>query len=97
LPGPAVGYSRVWVKNIYTGKQNTGFCGEEFFTAKDYPMTLSTQAWILKKIFSDTGRFINYFTSNLWTTQGFLSFKQNNMQWPQPRSETTYAGGSNGT
>jgi len=38
LPGPSIGYSRVVVKNIHTGKTNTGFTVNEFYTAFDHPI-----------------------------------------------------------
>lgn len=37
LPGPTIGYSRIVLKNIYSGKTNNGFTINTFYTAKDYP------------------------------------------------------------
>ncbi len=37
LPSAFVGYSRVKVSNIHSGKTNTGYTVNEYFTAKDYP------------------------------------------------------------
>lgn len=37
LPSPSIGYSRVIVENIHTGKTGTGFKINEFYTVKDYP------------------------------------------------------------
>lgn len=37
LPAPAVVYSRVVAKNIYSGKTSPGFTIHEYYTAKDYP------------------------------------------------------------
>lgn len=91
LPGPSVGYSRVVIKNIHSGKTNTGFIVKEFYTAKDYPMQVEYSTIDTKKDFLPLpAGIINYFVSNLWLSQGFV-FKLNNMHG-QPKSETTYAG-----
>jgi hypothetical protein len=91
LPSPSVGYSRIVTKNIHSGKTNTGFVVKEFFTAKDFPFTYDFTGMDTKKDFLPIpGGLINYFISNLWTTQGFV-FKLNSMHG-QPRSETTYTG-----
>jgi hypothetical protein len=45
LPGAAVGYSRVVVKNIYPGKMNPGFSVQEFYTAKDFPFITYDSAY----------------------------------------------------
>lgn len=37
LPAPIIGYSRVIVENIYTGKASNGYREFEYFTCKDYP------------------------------------------------------------
>ena len=37
LPNPSIGYSRVVVKNIHTGKTGTGYTVNEFNTCKDWP------------------------------------------------------------
>ncbi|MDP2684161.1 MAG: hypothetical protein Q8P20_03825 [bacterium] len=37
LPGPSIGYSRIVVENIHTGKTGTGHTIHEFYTCKDYP------------------------------------------------------------
>lgn len=37
LPGPSVGYARVLVRNIHTGRTNPGFSVQEFVTARDFP------------------------------------------------------------
>lgn len=37
LPNPSIGYSRVIVKNIHTGKTGTGYTVNEFNTCKDWP------------------------------------------------------------
>ncbi len=37
LPSPSVGYSRVIVQNIHTGKSNVGFSINEFYTYKEFP------------------------------------------------------------
>ncbi len=37
LPAPSIGYSRVIVKNIHSGKTGTGYNVNEFYTVKDFP------------------------------------------------------------
>lgn len=37
LPAASVGYSRVIVQNIHTGKTGTGYTVNDFYTAKDFP------------------------------------------------------------
>jgi|GEM_PF-872629 len=37
LPSASVGYSTVYMKNIHSGKTNTGFTESTFFTTRDYP------------------------------------------------------------
>lgn len=37
LPNPSIGYSRVVIKNIHTGKTGTGYTVEEFNTCKEWP------------------------------------------------------------
>ncbi len=41
LPGPSVGYSKVKVKNIHSGKTGTGYSIYEYYTVKDYPFDKS--------------------------------------------------------
>lgn len=38
MPGPSVGYSRVLVKDIFSGYTDNGFQIYNFFTSKDYPL-----------------------------------------------------------
>lgn len=37
LPAPAVGYSKVTISNIHTGRTSTGYEEHEFYTWKDFP------------------------------------------------------------
>lgn len=91
LPSPSVGYSRVVVKNIHSGKTNTGFIVKEFNTAKEYPVKVDyTEIETQRDYLPIPGGLINYFVSNLWLTQGYV-FELNNMHG-QPKSETTYRG-----
>jgi hypothetical protein len=91
LPGAAVGYSRVTVKNIHAGLSNPGYTISEYYTCKDAPMQ-----WRMTNLDSRneyrsifTGLF-NTLDNNIWATQGF-SFVLNSMHG-QPRREATYAG-----
>ncbi|HEX8656902.1 MAG TPA: hypothetical protein VF690_05185, partial [Hymenobacter sp.] len=91
LPAAMVGYSRVAVKNIHSGKTNPGYSITEYFTCKDAPMQwrmtrLNRQPWYR----SITAGFVNIFDNNSWATQGF-SFILNNMHG-QLKREATYAG-----
>jgi hypothetical protein len=91
LPGAAVGYSRVTVKNIHDGLSNPGYTISEYYTCKDAPMqwrmTALNSRTEYRSIF--TGLF-NTLDNNIWATQGF-SFVLNSMHG-QPRREATYAG-----
>lgn len=40
LPGASIGYSKVTIKSIHEGETNTGKEVHDFFTWKDYPMTV---------------------------------------------------------
>lgn len=91
LPGASVGYSRVVIKNIYSGKTNTGFAVKEFYTAKDYPVTAEcTSIKEAKDFLPMPLGLINRFISNAWLTQGY-AITLNSMHG-QPKAETTYKG-----
>lgn len=92
MPGPSVGYSRILVKNIHSGKTSPGYSVKEFFTAKDFPFKADmTDIDDSHKDYLPlpTG-LINLFYNNIWLSQGF-SFKLNNMHG-QKRSAATYSG-----
>jgi hypothetical protein len=94
LPSPSVGYSRVVVTNIHSGKTNTGFGVKEFYTAQDYPMTVEYSGMQKGKDYLPIpGGIINYFVNNIWLSQGYL-FKLNEMNG-QPRRDATYGGDPN--
>lgn len=99
LPGPSVGYSRVTVKNIHSGKSNPGYTVNEFYTAKDYPVKLAhpdksgTMTSIRKK--DDTPEiiplpFYSKVKNRTRATQGF-SYVLNSMHG-QARSIASYTG-----
>ncbi|MFZ6052360.1 hypothetical protein [Halocola ammonii] len=91
MPGPSVGYSRVVVKNIHSGKTNTGYKVLEFNTAKDYPFKFESTDVVeeTQYIPIPTG-IVNIFKNKSWATQGF-NFYQNNMHG-QVKSMANYAG-----
>jgi hypothetical protein len=101
LPGASVGYSKVTIRSIHTGKTNPGFSISEFYTAKDFPISLAhpdkpgTMTGInspnpeKKMIF---GVLVNIIKDKSWATQGF-SFILNNMHG-QIRSKAAYNGPS---
>lgn len=37
LPGSSIGYSKVTIKNIHSGKTSPGYSEQEFYTCKDFP------------------------------------------------------------
>lgn len=41
LPGPSVGYSRIVVRNIHSGKSSPGFTVTEFYTAREKPIKMA--------------------------------------------------------
>lgn len=92
LPAPSVGYSRIVVKNIHSGKTNPGYSVKEFYTAKDYPfqadMTDIDDSH--KDYLPVPGGLINLFYNNVWLSQGF-SFTLNNMHG-QRKSAATFSG-----
>ena len=91
MPAAAVGYSRVTIKNIHSGKTNPGYSITEYFTCKDAPVK-----WRMTPINSRTeyrvlsAGLVGLFDNNVWNTQGF-SFILNNMHG-QLKREATYAG-----
>ncbi|WP_306639617.1 hypothetical protein [Sanyastnella coralliicola] len=91
MPGAAVGYSTVIVKNIHEGPTGSGYNIQRYYTAKDYPFQYDmTNLDLTKKDYLPLPLgMLNYFTNNQWLTQGF-SFVKNNMHG-QMRSMTTYA------
>ncbi|MBI4646901.1 MAG: hypothetical protein HY738_09995 [Bacteroidia bacterium] len=92
MPAPSVGYTKVIVKNIHSGKTGTGYTVSEFHTAKEYPfIASSTEIENTHKDFMMimTG-LINYLVNNTWLSQGYV-FKLNNMHG-QPKSVSSYSG-----
>lgn len=90
-PGASVGYSRIAIRDIHSGKTNTGFEVREYLTAKDYPVKVTktqilTQSDYKKKFAILYIEMIN----NLWATQGF-KFELNGMHGKLKRS-ATYSG-----
>jgi hypothetical protein len=91
LPAPSVGYSRVTVQNIHSGKTNPGFSVYEFNTAKEYPMIVR-QTQLERSVDHDLYIFIlfNMFKNHEYATQGF-SFINNSMHG-QLKSVGSYKG-----
>ncbi|MBT1706370.1 hypothetical protein KK060_24040, partial [Fulvivirgaceae bacterium PWU20] len=99
LPAPSVGYSRVIVKNIHSGKTNPGFSINEFYTAKDFPITLAhpNNQGTMTSINAPTpdkkllyGVLVNIIKDKSWATQGF-SFILNSMHG-QVKNKSSYSG-----
>ncbi|MBL7840268.1 MAG: hypothetical protein JNJ75_09030 [Cyclobacteriaceae bacterium] len=99
LPGPSVGYSRVIIKNIHSGKSNPGFSIQEFYTAKDYPVLMAhpdkagTMTTLLKKDSPPEVLPLPFYSvvkNKTRATQGF-SYILNNMH-SQPKRSGTYSG-----
>ncbi len=91
MPAPSVGYSKVVKKNIFHGKNDTGFEVKEFHTAKTHHVEYDNTEILEKKdwLILPLGLFNNY-VSNLWLTQGY-SFILNNMHG-QPKQFLTAGG-----
>lgn len=103
LPAPSVGYRRVVIKNIHSGKTNTGFAVNEYYTTYDYPFDkfYNTSAIYGNGVaYTDMNQeqdimiipawLVNIKVSNLWRTQGYR-FIQNEMNGKMRRT-STYAG-----
>lgn len=91
MPGPSVGYSRILIKNIHSGKTNTGFVIKEFFTAKEYPVLVQSSELETKtQLKFMNGALVNVNDSKVWASQGF-SFILNNMHGQLKRT-ATYSG-----
>jgi len=95
LPGASIGYSRVIVKNIHSGKTTTGYAINEYHTVKDFPMLveysdINKENQTYKKFnLSLPLGLINFDIHKAWVTQGYL-FKINDMHG-KPKSMSTYA------
>ncbi|MFL5763622.1 MAG: hypothetical protein ACJ77K_06740 [Bacteroidia bacterium] len=101
LPSASVGYSRVVSKNIHSGKNNTGFVVNEFYTCKDYPFGMYYNNGATKGIDNTDiekekdwmnlpAVVFNYSVSNIWAAQGYR-FMLNSMHG-QPKTVATYSG-----
>ena len=91
LPAPSVGYSRVVVRNIHSGRTTTGYSVSEFWTARDYPMQVKYTDLQSKTQYKlQTALLATNLVNNVYATQGY-SFILNNMHG-QIRRKATYAG-----
>jgi len=91
LPGPSVGYSKVYVRNIHSGKTGTGFSVKEFYTAKDFPFQAKNTDINTHIDYMFCPLFLfNYMVNNVWATQGF-SFIRNDMHG-QKKRDASYSG-----
>ncbi|MFW5700277.1 MAG: hypothetical protein ACOCWM_01195, partial [Cyclobacteriaceae bacterium] len=90
LPGPSIGYSKIVIKNIYSGLTGTGFKELEFYTCKDKPFdsTITIDAKGINCISNSdinkkTSRHIiplgllNLIKEKIWATQGFQFITHN--------------------
>jgi hypothetical protein len=100
LPPPSIGYSRVVIKNIHSGKTNTGFAVNEFFTAKDYPFDKNYNGTFNAVDYTGITKeedwfplylgIVNISINNLWLSQGYR-FIMNDMHG-QAKAKSVYAG-----
>jgi hypothetical protein len=99
LPGASVGYSRVIVRNIHSGKTSPGFSVSDFYTARDYPVTLGnpdrekTMTAIKRTDKNPLPLMVPFYTkidNKTSAAQGF-SFVINSMHG-QPRKNASYGG-----
>lgn len=90
-PSASIGYSRVTVSNIHSGKTGTGFTVNKFYTARDYPVVERHTDIKDKKIYRPLiFGLVNNYKNNSYASQGY-SFILNNMHG-QIKSITTYSG-----
>lgn len=100
LPGAAIGYSRIVMKNIHSGKTTTGYAVNEYHTCKEFPMQVrfsniskeggSSDPTYKKLNLNLPLGMININIQKAWVTQGYV-FKLNDMHG-KPKSQSTYAG-----
>ncbi|SKC59328.1 hypothetical protein [Ohtaekwangia koreensis] len=99
LPGASVGYSRVIVRNIHSGKTSPGFSVTDFYTARDYPIalgqpdkekTMTTIKRTDKNPLPISAPFYTKIDNKTSAAQGF-SFVLNSMHG-QPRRNASYSG-----
>jgi hypothetical protein len=99
LPAASVGYSRVIVRNIHSGKTSPGFSISEFYTARDFPIMLGQpddeRTMTTIKRTDDTplpisAPFYTKIKNKTSAAQGF-SFVINSMHG-QPRKNASYGG-----
>lgn len=90
-PGPSVGYSKVYIRNIHTGETNPGYQVNEFYTAFDKPV-ISEDTELKSKLgfLAVNVGPASYFLKQQFAAQGF-SFVLNNMHG-QVRRMASYAG-----
>ncbi len=93
LPTASVGYSRVVVKNIHSGKTTTGFTESKYHTCRDFPMWKGTDVTDIAQdrdlIMLPLG-ILSYGHDNRWQAQGYR-FVLNDMHGKMA-STTTYIG-----
>jgi len=101
MPSASVGYGRIVSKNIHSGKTNTGFVVNEFYTCYDYPFGMyynngatagvaNTGVEKEKDWMNLPAIVFNYNVSNVWASQGYR-FILNSMHG-QPKTVATYSG-----
>ena len=91
LPGASIGYSKVTVSNIHSGKTSPGFRVNEYYTAKDFPYEVKSTPITHK--FDDFQLSLgvhNKYVDSHWLSQGYV-MHFNNMHG-QSRQSSTYAG-----
>lgn len=93
LPSPSVGYARVVINNIHSGKTGTGYAVHEFITAKEAPYTFEagvdhTDPKPERAFFLLPAIFFNAHLDKRWVSQGY-SFVTNNFHG-QPKRVATY-------
>jgi len=103
LPGASVGHRRVVIKNIHSGKTNTGFAVNEYHTTYDYYFDKfynttkiygnavdATELEMERDIMYVPGGVVNVSIDNIWNSQGYR-FVMNEMNG-KPKTVATYAG-----
>lgn len=95
-PAPSIGYSKVFIKNIHSGKTGTGYAVNEYYTCKDYPIKVEHTEIEAKRenlgaIDFDLISLFTYSRNLPYLSQGYrITF---NAMHGQPRRVATYAEG----
>lgn len=98
LPGASIGYSRIEITNIHTGRTSTGKAVNVYYTCYDKPMVCDESTKSQLSVNDKTYRkfnmslplgLINIDIHKAWVTQGYI-FKLNDLHG-KPKNQSTYS------